>query len=193
MLPDLEALYRHLARHMAGTIKANNEAGKPTSFILPVGPTRQDPELARIVNEERMFFPDPRCPERTDQAFDRYGPADTCHAGVGHHGHVALHEGIVSLRDDPPLRGHDRNDGHHGLRAHRSAFYCGHWQRTVYRRTPFQEPTVGYPATLLKRHRSFAIRIDAVTAGPRRRSPTDGRMGTGRAERNGDGNGDGNR
>lgn len=45
-------------------------------------------------------------------------------------------------------------------------FYCGEWQRTVFRRTLFQEPTVEYPATYLKRHDSFSISIDRNTASP---------------------------
>ena len=43
-------------------------------------------------------------------------------------------------------------------------FYCGEWQRTVFRRTLFQEPTIEYPGTFLKRHPSFSISIDAHTA-----------------------------
>ena len=45
-------------------------------------------------------------------------------------------------------------------------FYCGHWQQTVLRRTLFQEPTVEYPGTFLKTHKSFGICADALTAAP---------------------------
>ena len=45
-------------------------------------------------------------------------------------------------------------------------FYCGHWQRTVFRRTLFQEPTVEYPGSFLKTHPSFGISIDELTAAP---------------------------
>ena len=45
-------------------------------------------------------------------------------------------------------------------------FYCGQWQRTVFRRTLFQEPTIEYPGTFLKRHPDFSISIDAHTAAP---------------------------
>ncbi|HET6429945.1 MAG TPA: hypothetical protein VFJ30_16130 [Phycisphaerae bacterium] len=45
-------------------------------------------------------------------------------------------------------------------------FYCGHWQQTTFRRTLFQEPTVEYPGTFLKTHKSFAVSIDALTAAP---------------------------
>ena len=50
-------------------------------------------------------------------------------------------------------------------------FYCGHWQRTVFRRTLFQEPTVEYPGTFLKTHKSFGVSIDAVTASPPEAKP----------------------
>ncbi len=45
-------------------------------------------------------------------------------------------------------------------------FYCGSWQRTMFRRTLFQEPTIEYPGTYLKTHPSFSISIDADTAAP---------------------------
>lgn len=252
ILPDLDALYRHIARHMADIIIKNNEAGKPTSFILPVGPTRQYPEFAEIVNTEKidcgkvttfnmdeyldwqgraipeshllsfravmtdlfwnrideklrmplekMFFPDPRCPEKMDQAFDTYGPVDCCYAGVGYHGHVAFNEGIISrwykvpedeflnarthivaLADDTFVINSVREAGGNceifppfavtiGMKdilasKHiEGVFYCGQWQQTVFRRTMFQAPTVEYPGTFLKRHSSFSITIDALTA-----------------------------
>ena len=50
-------------------------------------------------------------------------------------------------------------------------FYCGETQRTVFRRTLFQEPTIEYPGTFLKRHSSFSISIDAHTAAPPEISP----------------------
>ena len=52
VLPDLDALYTHIARQMADTIINNNKQDKPTSFILPVGPTGQYPIFADIVNCE---------------------------------------------------------------------------------------------------------------------------------------------
>ncbi len=149
---------------------------------------------------ERMFFPDPRCPEKMDEAFDKYGPADACYAGVGYHGHVAFNEGIVSrwyklpedeflnarthivaIADDTFVINSVREAGGNcqmippfavtiGMKdilasKHiEGVFYCGQWQQTVFRRTLFQEPTVEYPGTFLKRHKSFAISIDALTA-----------------------------
>jgi len=254
VLPSTDDLYRHLARHMADTVKANNEAGRPTSFILPVGPTQQYPVFAEIVNAERidcrqlttfnmdeymdwqgrlipeshpmsfklamkellwsrvddqlrwpvsqMFFPDPRSLDEMDAALDQYGPVDVCYAGVGYHGHVAFNEGIVSrwykvpeseflnarthivaLADDTFVINSVREAGGNceiippfavtvGMKDIMASkhiegvFYCGHWQRTVFRRTLFQEPTVEYPGTLLKRHPDFSISIDALTAAP---------------------------
>ena len=254
VLPSTDELYRHLARHMADTVKANNEAGRPTSFILPVGPTQQYPVFAEIVNAERidcrqvttfnmdeymdwqgrlipedhpmsfklamkellwsriedelrwpvsrMFFPDPRSLDEMDAALDQYGPVDVCYAGVGYHGHVAFNEGIVSrwykvpeseflnarthivaLADDTFVINSVREAGGNceiippfavtvGMKDIMASehiegvFYCGHWQRTVFRRTLFQEPTVEYPGTFLKRHPDFSISIDAVTAAP---------------------------
>jgi len=254
VLPDLDGLYRHVARHMADVLIANNKAGKPTSFILPVGPTGQYPRFAEIVNAERIscrqlttfnmdeyldwqgrlipethpmnfrqvmeemlwdlvdrelrmpadrrFFPDPRCPERMNEAFDTYGPADVCYAGVGYHGHVAFNEAIisrwykvpedeflnarthiVSIADDTFVINSVREAGGNceiippfavtigmkdimASRHIEGLFYCGHWQRTVFRRTLFQEPTIEYPGTFLKRHDSFSISIDALTAAP---------------------------
>ncbi|RKS78770.1 glucosamine-6-phosphate deaminase [Actinomadura pelletieri DSM 43383] len=58
VLPDLDGLYSWLARLMADEIKANNEAGRPTRWILPVGPKNQYPLLARICNEERIGWRD---------------------------------------------------------------------------------------------------------------------------------------
>ena len=54
ILPDLPALFHHFARSVADEIKANNQAGRPTRLILPVGPVDQFPILARISNEERI-------------------------------------------------------------------------------------------------------------------------------------------
>ena len=244
ILSDMAAFYQHLGRHMADIIIANNKAGRPTSFILPVGPTQQYPEFAKIVNFERidcrnvytfnmdeyldwqgrlipenhpmsfkttmkkvlwskidedlripaeqMFFPDSRCPEKMDEAFDKYGPVDCCYAGIGYHGHVAFNEAIISrwykipeeeflnarthiiaLADDTFVINSVREAGGNceifppfavtiGMKDIMASkhiegvFYCGYWQQTVFRRTLFQEPTIEYPCTFLKRHNSFA-------------------------------------
>lgn len=54
--PTNAALYEWLARLMADEIKANNAAGKPTRWVLPVGPKSNYPILARITNEERISW-----------------------------------------------------------------------------------------------------------------------------------------
>ena len=56
ILPDTDTLYRVFARSIADKIKTNNEAGKPTKIILPVGPTPQYPILADISNKERISW-----------------------------------------------------------------------------------------------------------------------------------------
>jgi len=38
ILPDQNALYLHFARCIADEIEANNQAGRPTRLIMPVGP-----------------------------------------------------------------------------------------------------------------------------------------------------------
>ena len=152
------------------------------------------------ITPDHRFFPDPKRLEEMDEAFDFYGPADICYAGVGYHGHVAFNEGIVSrwfkvpeeeflaarthlvaLADDTFVINSVREAGGNyeiippfavtvGMKDIMAskhivgAFYCGHWQRTVLRRTLFQEPTVEFPGTFLKTHNSFSISIDAFTA-----------------------------
>jgi len=54
VLPDAQALHEHFARAVADEIKANNQAGRPTRLILPVGPVAQYPLLAEICNHEQI-------------------------------------------------------------------------------------------------------------------------------------------
>jgi glucosamine-6-phosphate deaminase len=56
ILPDLDALHEHFARGIAEEIKRNNELGRSTRLILPVGPVGQYPLLARICNRERIHW-----------------------------------------------------------------------------------------------------------------------------------------
>ncbi len=56
ILPDLDALYLHFARSIADEIKSNNQVGRPTRLILPVGPVGQFPVLVRICNQERISW-----------------------------------------------------------------------------------------------------------------------------------------
>ena len=64
-------LHRHLADSILQEIRRNNQAGRPTRLILPVGPTGQYPILARLLNETRtslgnchFFFMDEYCDEQ---------------------------------------------------------------------------------------------------------------------------------
>lgn len=254
ILSTLDNLYKHLARHMADLVKANNKQGKKTKMILPVGPTQQYPIFAEIVNKERvdcrnlwtfnmdeyldwqgrqipedhpmsfkrcmkdllwskiaselrlpeeqMYFPHPQCINEMDDKLDELGGVDVCYAGVGYHGHVAFNEAIVSrwykvseedflnarthivsIADDTFVINSVREAGGNceiippfavtiGMKDIMASkhiegvFYCGAWQRTVFRRTLFQEPTVEYPGTFLKRHPDFGVSIDAETAKP---------------------------
>jgi len=68
IVKDLDALHRHFAESIANEIKKNNEEGKPTRLILPVGPTGQYPILKDIINSEGIslkncyfFFMDEYC------------------------------------------------------------------------------------------------------------------------------------
>lgn len=68
VVPDLEALYQHLARSILKEIESNNEEDKKTKLILPVGPTGQYPLLAEMINEKNLklddcyfFFMDEYC------------------------------------------------------------------------------------------------------------------------------------
>jgi glucosamine-6-phosphate deaminase len=251
---DGDSFYAGLARHMADTVIRNNQAGKKTVMIVPVGPTRQYPIFAEIVNREgidcslfysfnmdeyldwkgqtipethplsfrsvmramlyeridkkyrmpaeHLVFPDPRCPEVYDDKLHELGGADVCYAGVGYHGHVAFNEPIISrwykvpekdfleagthiisIADDTYVINSVREAGGNceafppfavtvGMKDIMAAreivgvFYCGSWQRTPFRRTLFQDPTIEYPGTFLKRHANFQVYIDADTAAP---------------------------
>ncbi len=54
VLDTLDELHEHFARTIADEIKGNNEKGKATKLILPVGPVGQYPILAEIINQERI-------------------------------------------------------------------------------------------------------------------------------------------
>lgn len=71
VLADLDALHRHFAESVAAEIRANNEHGRPTRLILPVGPVGQYPILAGMVNSSRLslalctfFMMDEHCDDR---------------------------------------------------------------------------------------------------------------------------------
>lgn len=56
IVPDKGDVHARFARDAADLIRANNEAGKPTTLIMPVGPVKPYPLLARICNEERISW-----------------------------------------------------------------------------------------------------------------------------------------
>jgi glucosamine-6-phosphate deaminase len=56
IISDLDALYTKFARTIADEIQSNNDAGKPTRLILPVGPIGQFPILAQICNQENISW-----------------------------------------------------------------------------------------------------------------------------------------
>ena len=56
IVPDQPALHWHFASSIAREIQANNQAGRPTRLILPVGPVSQYPILARLCNQERIAW-----------------------------------------------------------------------------------------------------------------------------------------
>lgn len=49
-------MFSQLARQMADLIKTNDEAGRPTVLIQPVGPKKHFPELVEITNRERISW-----------------------------------------------------------------------------------------------------------------------------------------
>lgn len=64
-------LHKRLADSIFQEIRHNNQAGRPTRLILPVGPTGQYPILARQLNQARLslrdchfFFMDEYCDEQ---------------------------------------------------------------------------------------------------------------------------------
>jgi len=56
VLENVEEVHKHFARSIADEIKEKNKAGKMTRLILPVGPVKHYPFLAKITNEERISW-----------------------------------------------------------------------------------------------------------------------------------------
>jgi len=56
ILPGKQQVFHHFARSIADEIKGNNQKGKPTRLILPVGPTEQYPILLELTNKERISW-----------------------------------------------------------------------------------------------------------------------------------------
>ncbi|MCX7013836.1 MAG: glucosamine-6-phosphate isomerase [Candidatus Sumerlaeota bacterium] len=70
VLSDLDAVHRHCAESIFDEIDQNNQAGRPTRLILPVGPVGQYPILLELINRRRLslktchfFFMDEYCDE----------------------------------------------------------------------------------------------------------------------------------
>jgi glucosamine-6-phosphate deaminase len=58
VLENLNKLHEQFANAIADEIKVNNEAGKQTKLILPVGPTGEYPILLDMINKERISLKD---------------------------------------------------------------------------------------------------------------------------------------
>jgi glucosamine-6-phosphate deaminase len=56
LFPDIPTMMEYMARSMADEIRANNERGKPTRWILPVGPVKQYFRLLEISHQERISW-----------------------------------------------------------------------------------------------------------------------------------------
>lgn len=56
-----EEMFDKLAREIADLINANNQAGEPTTLILPVGPLKHYPRLVEITNRERISWRNVAC------------------------------------------------------------------------------------------------------------------------------------
>lgn len=54
VMADKPAVFQAIAQEMADVIKANNEAGRTTVFICPVGPIGQYPYFVDMVNSQRI-------------------------------------------------------------------------------------------------------------------------------------------
>ena len=54
VLDDVSTLHWHFAESIAAEIQTNNQAGRPTKLILPVGPVGQYPLLAEMVNQQQI-------------------------------------------------------------------------------------------------------------------------------------------
>lgn len=71
VLPDIDALHRHFAESIAHEIRENNEQGRPSRLVLPVGPVGQYPILANLINAGSIslkrcwfFMMDEQCDDR---------------------------------------------------------------------------------------------------------------------------------
>jgi len=56
LFPTIDAMLEHMADSMAAELRENNSAGRPTRWILPVGPVKQYFRLVDICNRERITW-----------------------------------------------------------------------------------------------------------------------------------------
>lgn len=56
IVPDKNDVHERFARDVADLIAARNREGRTTALIMPVGPVKQYPLLAKICNEERISW-----------------------------------------------------------------------------------------------------------------------------------------
>jgi glucosamine-6-phosphate deaminase len=56
LFPDIDAMLSYMADSMASELRANNSAGAPTRWVLPVGPVNQYFRLVEICNRDRITW-----------------------------------------------------------------------------------------------------------------------------------------
>ncbi len=56
LFADIPAMMEYFARGMADEIRSNNDRGRPTRWILPVGPVEQYFRLVEVSNRERLSW-----------------------------------------------------------------------------------------------------------------------------------------
>jgi len=100
VLPDTASLLHHMARSMADEILANNRAGQPTRWILPVGPVGQYPLLVNICNQEHIGWKNVHT-FNMDEYCDWQGRAIPADHPLSFRGFM---ERAVFSQLDPPLR-----------------------------------------------------------------------------------------
>lgn len=100
ILPDLPALYQHFAQAIADEIQENNNKGKPTRLILPVGPIEQYPILADISNRKRISWKNVLT-FNMDEYCDWQGRAIPVNHPLSFEGYIRKH---LFERLDPDLR-----------------------------------------------------------------------------------------
>ena len=97
ILPTDEDLYHEMARTMLNKVRENEELGRPTVFILPVGPVGQYSRMARICNLERISLRNLWCFNMDEYLTDdgRWVPIDHPLSFRGH-----MRRSFLDLLDD---------------------------------------------------------------------------------------------